>query len=143
MVRHGYTNMNQWQLFNQYEQSQRETRRVAFQKLQEKKSIKTKGNPIEDRFLEAFQNAYPSVELLPQYRIGKYRVDFACVEAHFVIEIDGQEYHHKPMDRTKDYQRQHALEDLGWHFLRFTGAMIFHDVEGCVERAYKRIQRGW
>ncbi len=135
--------MNQWQLFNQYEQGQREIRRVALQKLQEKKPAKVKGNPIEDRFHEAFQNAYPSIQLLPQYRIGKFRVDFAHLDTMIVIEIDGQEYHHKPVDRTKDYQRQHILEDLGWHFVRFTGSMIFHDVEGCALITYRRIQRGW
>lgn len=98
------------------------------------------GSPIEIAFYEAWCALYPSIPLERQYPIGKYRVDFAHVETHTVIELDGQSFHSKRKDRNKDYDRHIEIEEMGWHIVRFTGSKVFHDVEGCVHIAWRRIQ---
>lgn len=56
-----------------------------------------------------------------QHLIGPYIVDFACLEQHLVIELDGLQ--HADAHRY-DTQRTHYLSYLGWHVLRFWN----HDV---------------
>jgi very-short-patch-repair endonuclease len=99
----------------------------------------TTHSPIEDAFYEAWCEKYPSVELIRQYRILKYRVDFAHLDTKLVIELDGHPTHHTRKERNRDYQRQHTIENEGWYFIRFTGSQVFDDVNGCIDLAYSRI----
>lgn len=117
-----------------------EAQHIASQQLQAAQQVREKGSPIEWAFFEEWCLVYPDIVLARQHPIGKYRVDFAHIASMTVIELDGHEYHHTRRDRTKDYQRQRYIEDLGWHFLRFTGSEIFSDVASCVEIVGKRIQ---
>lgn len=121
------------------DQQRQELLQEAALKRQQDEIIKKQGSPIENSFYEAWCAYFPHIELKRQYQIGKYRVDFAHVESHTVIELDGYEYHHTSKDRNKDYQRQHDIEDLGWYFVRFTGSQIFTNVASCVAIAGKRI----
>jgi very-short-patch-repair endonuclease len=82
-----------------------------------------------------------TMPLIPQRPIGRFRVDFAHVESRTVIEIDGQPHHSKRHDRTRDYARQHAIEDLGWTFIRFTGSQVFADPLACVLYIHQRISQ--
>lgn len=101
-----------------------------------------KGSPIEEAFYAEWCLMYPQVELKRQYPIGKYRVDFAHLATHLVIELDGHKTHSSRKDRTRDYQRQRVIEDEGWTFLRFTGSEIYADTTSCVFITYNRIQQG-
>lgn len=121
-------------------QRRHEALQVALQKLQEAKQTVRGVSPIEASFFAEWLMCHPEVMLQPQYKIARYRVDFACVDVKLVIELDGHLYHSSRRDRTKDYQRQRTIEDLGWSFLRFTGSEIHADVANCVQIAYKRIK---
>lgn len=127
-----------WQLFKQYDLEQRKVQDAAFQKLREKKPVTAK-SPIEAAFSEAWREAHPEIELLPQFKIGKYRVDFAHEATKTAIELDGHNFHSKKKDRNKDYVRQHTIEDQGWHFIRFTGSQVGADVMSCIDMVYSRI----
>ncbi len=107
------------------------------QRVQEKRQSKPKRSPIEADFQAAWQVVYPSIELQHQYPVLRYRIDFAHVASKVAIELDGQDFHSRKKDRNKDYQRQHAIEDEGWTFVRFTGSQVWGDIDACVSRVYK------
>ena len=54
-----------------------------------------------------------------QKPLGNYIVDFYCKKLQLVIEIDGSSHHFEEI-MINDVKRQHILENLGMHFLRFT-----------------------
>ena len=72
--------------------------------------------------------------IIPQYPILNYRVDFALPDEHLVIELDGHDYHKTKEQRTSDAKRERDLKELGWYVIRFTGTEIYRDVEKCVEQ---------
>jgi very-short-patch-repair endonuclease len=82
--------------------------------------------------------------ITPQSQVGRYRIDFdvsfdpleaSCGgEFHVYIECDGHEYH----ERTKEQAARDRRKDrmfAAYHapLLRFTGAEIVNDLNGCVE----------
>jgi len=50
-----------------------------------------------------------------QFPIGPYIVDFACLEAKLVIEVDGSQH----FDATGDVTRTDCLHERGYRVLRF------------------------
>ena len=52
-----------------------------------------------------------------QKPIDNYIVDFFCPKLKLIIEIDGESHIYRG---NEDIKRQHRLESLGFHFLRFT-----------------------
>ena len=61
-----------------------------------------------------------------QHPIEPFIVDFACIEKHLVIDLDG-EYHDHIYER--DQSRQQQLEAAGWEVVRFSNADVLGDVE--------------
>jgi very-short-patch-repair endonuclease len=78
--------------------------------------------------------------VVPQYGIGRYRVDFAVVSpedpTRFVlaVECDGASYHSQPTARERDRLRQEALERRGWRFHRIWSTDWFRDPEGELQK---------
>ncbi|RMG81776.1 MAG: endonuclease domain-containing protein [Chloroflexi bacterium] len=58
-----------------------------------------------------------------QHAIGRYIVDFVCLSARLVIEVDGA-YHGDKIDY--DRQRQAELEGMGYRVLRFSNEAVLH-----------------
>ena len=56
-----------------------------------------------------------------QHPIGPYIVDFACIEAHVIVELDGGQHGREAPDRY----RTAALEARGWRVLRFWTHEVF------------------
>lgn len=89
-------------------------------------------SPLEVSFWKTWKEKCPHIPLIPQYRIGKYRVDFAYPPTRTAIELDGKQYHSAPSQIAYDKIRQAEIEQRGWHFLRFTGSSILLNVDWCV-----------
>ena len=60
-----------------------------------------------------------------QKPLDAYIVDFYCKELQLAIEIDGDSHDYS---YPEDISRQHRLEALGVHFLRFTDAEVKQDM---------------
>ena len=56
-----------------------------------------------------------------QHPIGPYVVDFACIEARLIVELDGGQHGVTAPDRF----RTAALEARGWQVLRFWNHEVF------------------
>jgi len=75
-----------------------------------------------------------------QKPIGDYIVDFFCLRAKLVIEIDGS---HHLVGETIEYDRirDDYLSSLGLRVLRFTNADVLTCIEGVVESIENEIPR--
>jgi len=75
---------------------------------------------LRNRILEGFK-------FRRQHMIGPYIVDFVCLEACLVVELDGGQH----MDRQDyDEKRSAFLRDKGFSILRFWNNDIFQNIEG-------------
>ncbi|MEO8104186.1 MAG: endonuclease domain-containing protein, partial [Betaproteobacteria bacterium] len=66
-----------------------------------------------------------------QRPIGKYIVDFVCLEANLIIELDGSQHADAV---TADAARTQFLESLGYRVLRFWNNEVLENIEGVLER---------
>ena len=66
-----------------------------------------------------------------QHAIGKYIVDFVCLERKLIVELDGSQH----FERQKyDNKRTEYLKHLGFDVLRFWNNEVFDNVDGVLER---------
>ena len=94
----------------------------------------------EDRFFSFWHKQNIPYPLIRQYKIGPYYVDFAHLESHTIIEIDGAAYHTSPEQVQRDNHRQQRLESWGWSVIRFTGRQVFRDPVRTVYRAKRAVE---
>lgn len=71
-----------------------------------------------------------------QVIIGNYIVDFACIKAKIIIEIDGG-YHDTEEQINQDATRTEFLNSYGYQVIRFTNEEII----GNPTSAYERIKQ--
>ncbi len=64
-----------------------------------------------------------------QHPLGRFIVDFACVEHRLVIEADGGQH----ADSPEDERRTRWLERRGWRVVRFWNNEILANSEGVQE----------
>lgn len=103
---------------------------------------------MELRFLQFFalltiKEGIP-IELVQQYSIGPFFVDFAHILSSTVIEIDGKHYHSSPEQVARDKRRQQYIEQMSYTVLRYTGYEVYHYPYKCVSRALDAIlEKTW
>lgn len=66
-----------------------------------------------------------------QHPVGKYILDFACIEARLAIEVDGGQHNEMQIN---DDQRTAWLEAQGWKVLRFWNNEVLQNIEGVLEK---------
>jgi very-short-patch-repair endonuclease len=94
-------------------------------------------SPPEEAFWRAYLGLHPTNldGLVPQYSVGRYRLDFAVPDLDVGIEIDGFAYHATPSAFEKDRKRQRELEHAGWRIVRFSAREVLRDPKACVHEA--------
>ena len=75
-----------------------------------------------------------------QKPIGDYIVDFYCLSARLVIELDGIQHYEAP-GQEKDRKRTQALETLGLHVLRFSNLDVMQNFEGVCQSIQLELSR--
>jgi very-short-patch-repair endonuclease len=66
-----------------------------------------------------------------QHPIGRYIIDFVCLETKLIIEIDGG--HHLDPDKSKnDKERTLWLQSQGYTILRFWNSSIIADPDSAI-----------
>ncbi|MCQ2344416.1 MAG: endonuclease domain-containing protein, partial [Paludibacteraceae bacterium] len=63
-----------------------------------------------------------------QYIIGDYITDFACIEKHLILEVDGG-YHFTDEQRKEDEIRTQFISRMGFRVLRFANGEVIADTE--------------
>ncbi len=69
-----------------------------------------------------------------QHSVGRFIVDFLCLDAQLVVEVDGPIHR---VNAQRDRERKQKLESAGLHVLRFTNDEITHHLD----RVMKEIDR--
>jgi very-short-patch-repair endonuclease len=72
-----------------------------------------------------------------QAPLGPYVVDFACLAARLVIEVDGGQH---SWQAEKDAARRSWLEANGFHVLRFWNNEVHGNLEGVLETVRRALQ---
>ena len=89
------------------------------------------------------------IDVQPQWEILGYRLDFALFDQHgddllaLDVEVDGRYWHTdaKGTKRTRDVRRDECLEAAGWRVLRLWDDEIRNDLEKCLDRIERAIER--
>lgn len=76
-----------------------------------------------------------------QLPIDRYIVDFACIEAKLVIEVDGRS-HDVEAQRAYDETRLTQLNELGWRVLVVRDDDVLRDVLAVVEPIASALRAG-
>jgi len=64
-----------------------------------------------------------------QHRLDRYIVDFVCLAARLVIEVDGPSH---DITVAEDAHRTRRLESQGFRVLRFANDAVLHDLDSVV-----------
>ncbi len=70
-----------------------------------------------------------------QKPMGKYIVDFICMELHLIVELDGGQHSDQ---KAYDQRRDAWLEEQGFTVLRFWNSQVLQEMEAVLEYL-----RGW
>ena len=86
-------------------------------------------SPFEEEVYECLLEKMPSEKIIPQKRIGGFRVDF-LIDINgkkVVLECDGKAYHSTNEAYAHDVYRQKELEALGYSVYRIWSTSWWHD----------------
>jgi very-short-patch-repair endonuclease len=75
-----------------------------------------------------------------QKPLGPYIADFACLEHHLVIEVDGSQHNDQRLE--PDRMRDRWLEEQGLTVLRFWNDDVLRDTAGVLERIRQAVEVG-
>jgi very-short-patch-repair endonuclease len=75
-----------------------------------------------------------------QYSVGRYVVDFFCVECKVAIELDGAP-HYSILHEDYEAERTAFLESQGIEILRFENRMVFENLEVVLEMIREAVRR--
>ena len=67
-----------------------------------------------------------------QHPLGRYIIDFVCLEKRLVLELDGGQ-HGEENEEIKDKERDQWLNAEGYQVLRFWNNEVFTNLEGVLE----------
>ena len=98
--------------------------------IEKARNLRKKSTPQEIIFWSRIKNrSLLNLKFRRQYPIGKYIVDFLCIEKKIIIELDGWQHKKENYERY-DTERTMFLEKLGFRVIRFWNNEINDNLEG-------------
>jgi len=82
-----------------------------------------------------------AIDLLPQHRVGRYRLDFADPSRKIAIEVDGLAFHSGQAAFIRDQQRQRDLLAEGWTVIRFAAKEATATPNHCLAEIRRMVHR--
>jgi len=100
------------------------------------KELRQNGSMIERILWQALRESSKKGGLKFRYQhpFSQYVVDFVCLPAKLVVEIDGESHDSRG---NEDEIRQQYIERLGYKFIRFTNKDVLNDLEAVVTMILK------
>jgi very-short-patch-repair endonuclease len=75
-----------------------------------------------------------------QYSIGRYIVDFFCVECDLAVELDGAS-HFRELGAEYQGERTAFLQEMGIELIRFENKIVYENIEAVLETIRETIRR--
>ncbi|MFO0966094.1 MAG: endonuclease domain-containing protein [Gemmataceae bacterium] len=75
-----------------------------------------------------------------QAPIGAYVVDFVCVPARLIVELDGGQ-HNLEENKAKDEKRTTWLSSQGFHVMRFWNHDVFESLDAILEVIWSYLRK--
>lgn len=72
-----------------------------------------------------------------QHSIGPYVVDFVCIAAKLIVEVDGGQH---ATQKNDDDLRTGFLNDKGFNVIRFWNNEVFENLEGVLETILRNLR---
>jgi very-short-patch-repair endonuclease len=93
----------------------------------------------ERKLWSLLRNNRLGVKFRRQVPYGPYILDFYCVKARLVVELDGSQ-HYTPEGKRRDAKRDAHLRSDGLEVLRFLNEEVFVNEEGVEQVIYEKVQ---
>ena len=105
------------------------------QQTQYARSLRIDQTDVEKRLWRELRNRQlDGFKFRRQHGIGPYIVDFICIEAGLVVELDGGQH----ADQVSyDARRSVLIEAAGYRIVRFWNNDVLENIEGVVERIHE------
>lgn len=105
------------------------------------RSLRRKSTPQEIQLWACLKNRrFHNLKFRRQHIIDKYIVDFICLEAKLIIELDGCQ-HKRIKDAKYDANRSAYLKNLGFTVLRFWNNEINENLDGVLLKIEQILQK--
>jgi very-short-patch-repair endonuclease len=74
-----------------------------------------------------------------QAPISNYIVDFFCVKAKLIIELDGNQ-HYMQKGIQNDFERDEYLHSIGYKVIRYPNSEIFENEDGMMQEIFEHVR---
>jgi very-short-patch-repair endonuclease len=102
------------------------------------RTMRAKPTDAEHRLWQHLRAArLPNFKFRRQQPLGNFIVDFVCLEARLIVELDGGQHN----GSASDVKRDEWLASQGFVVLRFWNNEVFENLEGVVERILVQLQQ--
>lgn len=95
-------------------------------------ALRHNSTPEERRLWSRLRAKRFGLKFRRQVPIGKYIVDFVCLEKNLIIEVDGSQH----AEDENDTIRTAYLEQSGFKVIRFWNKEINQNLEMCLDKIY-------
>lgn len=96
--------------------------------LERSRSLRKNSTPQEIIFWSRIKNRnFKNLKFRRQYQIGKYIVDFICLDKKLIIELDGWQHGEQ---ENYDLERTKYLKKLGFQVIRVWNGEINSNLDG-------------
>lgn len=92
------------------------------------RELRTRLTPAESLLWNALRGDQLGYRVRRQHGVGPFVVDFCCVPARLVIEIDG-DIHERPDVAEQDQWRSEYLVALGFTVIRFSNEQVLGELD--------------
>ncbi|RAK69705.1 endonuclease domain-containing protein [Hymenobacter edaphi] len=115
------TDVNRWRILKGLAQQHRHTSTKA-----------------ENHLWQALRGGQLGLRFRRQHAIGSFIVDFVCLTAWLVVEVDG-EVHNEPNQAEYDQNRTIELEKRGFQVIRFPNNEVLTQTETVLQRIREQL----
>ncbi len=103
------------------------------------RNLRQNSTDAEKTLWEKIRNRQISgVKFRRQHPIGKYIVDFVCLESRLVVEVDGGQH---VEDSERDAQRTRELNEMGFIVVRYWNHEVLTNLNGVLEDLEMKLKK--
>ncbi len=106
--------------------------------LDKAKELRRNSTDAENKLWYSLQKDNLGYSFRKQHPVGPYIADFACLEKHLIIEVDGGQ--HETQQAAHDEKRTAFLKQAGYTIVRFWNNDVLTNMDGVLETISQYLQ---